>query len=238
MPTVKQQVEADIAQHGDTNKPGVIESFGRGLYSGATLGIAPGADQQKQEAAWQNNPVAYGTGYTGGTAGAMFAAPESLLLKGAGAIAGKVAPMSSAVSGMRSGLQIPMTGSQAGTALIKEKTGLGKLSEMMPEWIGGKPVRAGVIGTTEAGSNVTNTPSMRSGEISTAPTSVGPFGKLNDFLAQAEGTQDPQVLAEAQRAQGLVDESNPDSKRIAAMSLQSSPYGRAVSNSLSPYNQT
>lgn len=62
-----------------------------------------------------------------------------------------------------------------------------------------------------------------------ADTSHSPFGSIVDYLKLAQNTSNPQVQAAAQQAQAV--STDPDSKRKAGMALQSTPEGRAVTNS-------
>ena len=64
-------------------------------------------------------------------------------------------------------------------------------------------------------------------------TSTSPFGKLTDYMKQAQGTTNPAVQQVAEQAQQIADSNDPDAKRKAAMVLQDTPEGRAVGNSSS-----
>lgn len=65
-------------------------------------------------------------------------------------------------------------------------------------------------------------------------TSTTPFGKLTNFLAQANGSNNPAVNQQAALAQRLLETSDPEEKRKLVMQMQATPEGRAVGNSDSP----
>jgi hypothetical protein len=64
---------------------------------------------------------------------------------------------------------------------------------------------------------------------------ASPFSRLTDFLSQSDDTTNPEVQQQAEQAQQQVDPNDPDSKRKAAMNLQTTPSGRAVGNSDSKF---
>ena len=70
----------------------------------------------------------------------------------------------------------------------------------------------------------------------TSSNTKGGFGAIANFLAQAQQSSNPAVIAAAQAAQSQVDPSDPDQARKIAMALQSTPEGRAVGNSDSSLN--
>ena len=62
-----------------------------------------------------------------------------------------------------------------------------------------------------------------------------PFGAISDYLQHAEDAKNPDVMRAAQEAQAKVDaEEDEAAKRRAAMSLNATPVGRAVTNTDSP----
>lgn len=63
--------------------------------------------------------------------------------------------------------------------------------------------------------------------------STSPFGQLTNYIRQASGSTNPAVQEAATQAQQAIDPNDPDSKRKAAMALQSTEEGRAVGNSSS-----
>jgi hypothetical protein len=65
-------------------------------------------------------------------------------------------------------------------------------------------------------------------------TSTNPFAKLSNFLTSAQESDNPDVQAAAEEADASVDPNDPDSKRKAAMKLNGSATGRAVTNTDSP----
>lgn len=74
--------------------PGILESIGRGGYSGVTMGFSPGADEKAQQEAWDTHPYAYGIGNALGTIGNTLAT-GSLGAWGKGALAAKQAAAAS-----------------------------------------------------------------------------------------------------------------------------------------------
>ena len=70
----------------------------------------------------------------------------------------------------------------------------------------------------------------------TSSNAKGGFGTIANFLAQAQQSSNPTVIAAAQAAQSQVDPQDPDAARKIAMALQSTPEGRAVGNSDSSLN--
>ena len=69
---------------------------------------------------------------------------------------------------------------------------------------------------------------------SAGATAASPFGRITDYLTQAEGATNPEVQQAAEQAQQIVDEGDEAKKRKAAMALSADPTGRAVGNSTSP----
>jgi len=61
---------------------------------------------------------------------------------------------------------------------------------------------------------------------------VEPFKRISDYISQTRNATNPEVQAIAREAQAM--SGNDDDKRKAAMGMQASPTGRAVTNSNSP----
>lgn len=65
--------------------------------------------------------------------------------------------------------------------------------------------------------------------VNDQPTS--PFGVISDWIDHARGASNPAVEQKAQEAQAASESGTPEDKRRAAMELQATPNGRAVTNS-------
>lgn len=238
--------------------PSQTESAVRGLGSGVLMGFEPqvagavaavnpftketyssmrDSEANRNEQAWQTNPVSYGAGYTAGAVGST--------ALGMGAVGGAIKGASGA---LKAGQALDAGALATGKAMAADASS-GALNGALNA---AKQPVANTLKNTSVGSTLTAVPGLvvrQQGETTNSPTSgkssdasstmdkPGMFSSIANFLSQAKDSSNPAVQQQAQLAQQQLDEQNDaDAKRRIAMNLQTTQEGRAVGNSESPVN--
>lgn len=130
----------------------------------------------------------------------------------------------------------PMTAALAGVGLGGYKAGgkfFNNLGDYTAKSLAMSPRVMSAIEMKDPIANATNrilAGDATSGLIADTGKETSPFSRLTDYLNNAKDTQNPVVQQKAQEAASMQDDTDADSKRRAAMQLQGTPEGRAVTN--------
>ena len=235
--------------------------------AGAVSAVNPWSGQSYSQArdqatslnnqAYSSNPIAYGAGYAGGTllpilasggatalgvlgegGAAATAATRAALESGKsveaakllGQIAGREAAPVSSMMGTAGG-RMAGVGGVSGTM----NTISGKLNPQQPQSaIPPAPAAGTPISMTNPEDNKAMQTASSVGNPSNDESAPSPFSMLVNYLAQAKNSNNTSVIALADQAKNASDTGN---TLPIAMALNSTPTGRAVSNSESPLNE-